>query len=383
MQQIVDTANQFVSWVKDKALPLWAGAGFNQDVGVSYERLLANGEPDLQANSRVLVQARQIYVFARAYELGWYPEGLALVQRMLEFLEHTARHPVAEQGYVHLLDKEYQIIDPKQDLYDHAFHILANIRCYKAFGMQECYQRAEAIFDYLNRTYASEYGGWLEGDYSYVFRRQNPHMHLFEAFLTFYEATHNDKWLNNAEIVYRLFLDHFYDHQNNVLYEYFNDDWTLADSEPGRIVEPGHMLEWVWLLRWYQKLSGDDVSDYANALYKKALAIGLCPQTGLLFDEVSASGNVIKASKRCWPMTEYIKAGVAQSAAGDSAAIMHAVQATENIIRYYISPALTDGAYIDQLDANNGILRNITPASTMYHLIVAASELSYYMKSIR
>jgi mannose-6-phosphate isomerase len=78
-------------------------------------------------------------------------------------------------------------------------------------------------------------------------------------------------------------------------------------------------------------------------------------------------------------MTEYIKAGIAQARKGDKQALEHAASAVELLMKYYIEPATTPGAYIDQRGADSGILSDVAPASTLYHLVVAAAEVSDFV----
>jgi mannose-6-phosphate isomerase len=379
MERLQSAAKKFEAWIRDQALPLWASTGFNHKSGVSYERLLPDGKPDFNINTRVRVQARQIFVFAIAHELGWYKDGPSKVESMLTFIEQVAKHPIVENGYPHLLDSDLRVIDRKQDLYDHAFHVLANVWCYRAFNKLECLHRAESLVQFLDNKFASDFGGWLEGNYKYTVRRQNPHMHMFEAMLAFYDATNDRRWLDRASELYRLFTEYFYDSKQAVLYEYFNENWSLAAGDQGKVVEPGHMLEWVWLLRWYEARANIDVSEYADAMYDKVLRIGICPESGLPYDAVTAGGEIIRPSKRCWPMIEYIKGSIAQARQGNQQAIEHAASAIEGLMKYYIEPAATAGAYIDQRAADNGILVDVAPASTLYHLIVAAAEASDFV----
>ena len=378
MDRLLRLTREFELWLREQALPLWAGTGFSKEYKASYERLLADGRPDIQIGVRLRVQARQAFVYAMAHDLGWSKEGQSRAQVLLNFMNGKSSHPTAENGYAHLLNKDFNVIDDRKDLYDHAFFILANIWCYHALGDNSALKKARSLVKYLDRQFGSSYGGWIEGDYDFSFRRQNPHMHMFEAFLAAYDATEDSYWLIRAEEVFGLFEKHFYSHKESVIFEYFNGDWSPAEGAGGGIVEPGHMMEWVWLLRWYSDRSGEDVSRYADSLYCKAIEIGVCPESGLLYDEVSAYGEPIKPTKRCWPMTEYIKASIAQAAAGKDKCVDVAANAIELLIQYYIDPALTDGAYIDQRGKHNEILVDVAPASTLYHLMVSCVEATKF-----
>lgn len=369
---------RWVDWFKDSALPLWSGAAINPESGASYERFLASGEVDKAANIRLRVQARQIFVFSVASERGWMAGGEPVVSAMADFVERIGVHESGE-GYIHLLSPSYEVLDSKQDLYDHAFALLACALRYRVFKEDSALARADKLIAMLDSRFGGVGGGWLEGDYATDRRRQNPHMHLFEAFLALYDATGEAKWLARAGEMFALFETRFYDGKYGVLREYFNEDWSLLDGADGEIVEPGHMMEWVWLLHWYGKRSGRDTSGYADTLYETALASGLTPE-GLLYDEVSPEGKVLKGSKRCWPMTELIKASIAQARVGRAGAEAQAAKAVEVLLDRYLSCAKRDGTYIDQLDSNNEVLVDFAPASTLYHLIVAAMEVADYVK---
>ena len=59
----------------DQALPLWSSEGWDRTRGGFVERLDQEGRADRLAPRRVMVQARQIYCFAKAAQMGWYPQG--------------------------------------------------------------------------------------------------------------------------------------------------------------------------------------------------------------------------------------------------------------------------------------------------------------------
>lgn len=389
---------RFEHWMINSALPLWVSRGINPNNNSAYERLKPNGLPDLQSTSRSRVQARQVFVFAAAHRMGWLNNALPVISGIECFLNNNAR--VKGPGYVHLLDADGQVIDGKKDAYDFAFFILACAYKYQTFGDQAALLQIESLTAHLDTEFKRHSGGWLEGDYPAPYRRQNPHMHLFEAFLSCYEATGKAKWLAKAGQIFSLFETIFFDHHKGVVREYFEADWSIAKDGASDRVEPGHMFEWVWLLRWYQKLTGVPVDDYCNQLFSKAITLGVEPRTGLIYDEVNEHGRVLKASKRCWPLTEMIKASLAQAevAAAEKVSFYesYATVAIGLLFDYYLIDNVTGsdnylhvlndnqqalncptkqiavGAYIDQLDENNRISEAHAPASTLYHISMAA-----------
>lgn len=378
-QQLSAAANRLGAWIRHEAMPLWLRVGIEPETGAHYERLTAEGQPELTANVRLRVQARQALVYALAYERGWAgAEAKVTAERLLAFMrERTA---CADGGYPHLLNSRFEVIDPRQDLYDHAFYILGNAWCHRALGDMRALREAEALVAHIDHQFGADNGGWLEGDYPTKYRRQNPHMHLFEAFLALFEATREGRWLARAGEVFTLFENRFYDADQRVLREFFQRDWSLAGDGLGQLVEPGHMLEWVWLLDKYGAYAQRPVAHLTEALYHKALAIGVT-DSGLVLDAVTASGEVISATKRCWPMTELIKASIVLARNGDPEAADRAARAIDALFEYYLRPARKPGAYIDQRGPQDEVLVATAPASTLYHLLVAAAEVSDFLSN--
>lgn len=366
-------ASRLESWIKNDALPLWLARGIDPLTHANYERLDNTGATDKQANVRVRVQARQAFFFASAYTRGWCEQGAETAKNLLAFVDRVATHPTADAGFVHLLDKQFNVIDTKQDLYDHAFFLLANAWCYRALGDKAYLDRSDALIAHLDNQFSTLNGGWTEGDYDYECRRQNPHMHLFEAFLALHDATGEAKYLARATEMFGLFQARFFDEKKGVLFEFFDDEWTRLNNAKGDVVEPGHMMEWVWLLDWYHRRSGRPVAKYTNILYTRALDIGQAP-SGLLYDAVAPDGTVIDARKRCWGITELIKASLVQIREGNPVAEAVAVKAVDDLFTYYLCTE-TAGSYVDQRGPNDEVVVDTAPASSLYHLMVAALEL--------
>ncbi|WP_049722765.1 AGE family epimerase/isomerase [Gilvimarinus polysaccharolyticus] len=372
---------RLLQWFEMDALPLWRARIIDPCTGASFERLRADGAADTHANVRVRVQARQAFFFAAAKTCGWCDDGADVAQRLLAFTESHAAHPSAGGGFTHLLNPEFEVIDFKQDLYDHAFFLLAYAWLYRVTGERIALDKAEALIAHLDAHFCSEFGGWTEGDYGHVVRRQNPHMHLFEACMALYEASGEAHWLARADKLFGLFESHFFCPKREVLFEFFNADWTLAAGEAGQVVEPGHMMEWVWLLDWYARLSGQEVSHYTNTLYRRALDLGLKTDSGLLYDSVTPGGQILQYSKRCWGLTELIKASLVMARAGSAEAETRAANAVDTLFRYYLC-ATTLGSYVDQRGKSDEVVVAEAPASTLYHLIVLAQELLRYCNEL-
>lgn len=374
-QELLKATRRFQCWMQGEALPLWVERGMHEG-RVHYERLLVSGEPDRGVDVRVRVQARQAFSYANAFSRGWAPQGQLIATKLYRFLDTRARHPNKADGYVHLLNNNFDVIDQKQDLYDHAFYLLAFSSLYQSTQNLLYIERAEALMIYLDEHYASSLGGWLEGDYRCDYRRQNPHMHLFEAFMSLYESSGNVSWLVRASEMFALFQLRFYDSENKVVLEVFDENWQPRKGEKEQIIEPGHLYEWVWLLRWYEDLSGTDVSYWADNLYESADRMGVSA-SGLIYDEVNLDASMRNESKRLWPMTERIKASLAQAKAGKTHHESRAAETITLLFKYYLDVPVS-GSWIDQRGSEDEVICDMAPASTLYHLMVACMEAVDY-----
>src|ERR1700743_2147228 len=109
----------------EQAFPLWSTEGWDRTSGGFIDRLTPEGRADILAPRRGFVQGRQIYFFAKAALVGWYPEGREIAMKALDHLLARAKSPDGQPGFVHTLAHDGSVLDPLRDTYDHAFVLLA------------------------------------------------------------------------------------------------------------------------------------------------------------------------------------------------------------------------------------------------------------------
>lgn len=356
-------------FIVERSLPLWAKVGWDSSSGGFIERLDRDGRPDVTASRRVRVQARQIYCFAKAAQSGWFPAGKEIALTGLDYLLAKARGADGQPGFVHLLTPGGAVLNPLRDTYDHAFVLLALATVFELTQDSRIRAEIDAALVFLDTCLKSSNGGFLEGIPPSLPRRQNPHMHLFEAMIALFDATHDSQFQTRAGEIFSLFIANLYDAPAKVLGEYFEEDWSQIRPAS---VEPGHQAEWVWLLKGFERITGCPTGRYRSELLQSALRYR-DPSTGCLIDEGDIAGNITKPTRRCWPQTEIAKAWIAQAESGDPRAVDEARGAIVRLIRYYLTHPVTGGWY-DQFDAAGESIVDFIPASSFYHVLCAAVE---------
>jgi mannose/cellobiose epimerase-like protein (N-acyl-D-glucosamine 2-epimerase family) len=353
----------------ERSLTLWSREGWDPAAGGFVERLDIEGRADRAAPRRVRVQARQIYCFAKAAQMGWFPEGHEIAMKGLDYLLAKAKSPDGRPGFVHLLDSDGSTMNAMRDSYDHAFVLLALSAAFQLSRDAQVRNEIESLLAFIDRDLRSPNGGFIEGIPAAVPRRQNPQMHLFEAMIAAFDATSDPLFQNRAGELYGLFVANLYDPRRQVLGEYFEEDWSRIEPVS---VEPGHQAEWVWLLKGFERITGCPTARHRSQLLASALRYR-DDVTGCLFDEGDADGNIRKFTRRCWPQTEVAKAWIAQAEAGEPGAADQAREALARLYRHYLRHPVPGGWY-DQFDRDGRSMIDSIPASSFYHILCAIAE---------
>lgn len=380
MARFHPTAVDLRRWMMETVLPFWADVGVDREAGGFVERLTRDRRPAPDDYKRVRVQARQIYVFSHAHLLDAPDWALPAARHGARFL--TERCWDAEGGWHHLMTRAGVPRDRRKDTCDHAFVLLAMAWLYRATDDPAVLNWVDRTIGFLDIRLADGAGGYWEelspdGTTDRLPRRQNPHMHLLEAFLALHAATGDAAWLDRARAMVGLFHDRFLDGGTGTLAEFFTADWRPAPGAEGHIREPGHHFEWVWLLLHYRRLTGDDgIVGPAERLYRFALHHGIdaadegVPAT---FDAVDETGAVLHGSKRLWPQTEAIKAHLARrELLGDAEAEDGARRHLAMLFERYVGA--DHPVWRDQLARDGREISSHIPASTLYHLFLCIAE---------
>lgn len=365
-------AERVQHWLMDETLPLWSTRGVDEKGGF-YEALDFTGKP-LSRHRRMRTMARQIYAFAIAGERGWGGPALQLIDHGIDFITRHGR--TKDGGWAAILDEKGAVIDPTEDTYDTAFVLLALAHAHRA-GHKKALPLATETLAFLDEYLVDKADrGFLETRSGATPRRSNPHMHLLETFLAWYEVSGDNAFLQRAERLVSLCKTHFFDFDTWTLGEYFNNDLTPVEGELGQICEPGHHFEWASLIVAYANAAHKPQwVQLARKLYACAIANGLNRATGLAYNAITRLGVPQERNSRSWPQTEALKAAIALDA-NQGPDLKPEIEArVGRLFRWHIDAAPT-GLWIDLIDEEGRARAKDVPASIFYHLV---SALTRYM----
>lgn len=331
--------------------------------------------PSLRADApmkRMRVQARQVYVFSHAAELGWPGGGLEHAARGLAWME---RGWTEERGWARTLSPSGEPSDTTTDLYDQAFALFALGWRHRTTGDHAVLERAHQTLSVVKRVLRHPSGlGYADAAPGGGRSLQNPHMHLLEAMLVLARSSGDPLFLEEARALVDLFRSHLFDPGTGTLAEAYDDEWTRFADINHRVVEPGHHYEWAWLLREYGKLTGDSLDAEGRALITFADQHGCRGAEGAVVSAVREDGRALDASARVWQQTEQLKARLALLEQEPEFPHESVTQTVERLLVFFLDRP-TAGLWLDRIDAHGQPAADAVPASTLYHIVLAFAEL--------
>jgi mannose-6-phosphate isomerase len=362
---LVARAERALAWLFEDALPVWSAYGRNPQGGWR-DRLDDDYHP-VDAPMRMRVQARQVFVFAEAGRLGWDGPWREMVAHGLDFLIERGTRPdgLAAQTFA---PDDGHVLQWGPDLYDQSFALFAYAAAFGATRDPRAKAAGVRLLEALG-PWAHPAGGFREFDSPLL--RANPQMHMLEAALLWAEVDDDPRWLALARALAGLCAERLIDPATDALHEVFEGDWRRAPSPPGDLTEPGHHFEWAWLLNRRDLGVPEDLTE---RLCERAERVGVDPARGVAMNAIDAHGGVLDAEARLWPQAERLKAALVMRAKDPSGWTAAACQAHDALFAY-MAPA-PRGLWRDVVRADGSLRPEFAPASSLYHIACAVSELA-------
>lgn len=358
-----ERAEHWRAWLFDQVLPVWADRGVNPRGGF-YDRLTPEARP-VDEPMRLRVQARQTYAFAEAGRLGWRGDWRRLVEHGLSFLLGPA---TGADGFVApLFAPDGAVLDAAPDLYDQSFALLGYASAYQALGDGRARLAAHALLEALG-PFKHPSGGYRELAPDSVLLKSNPQMHLLEAVLAWAALDDHPAWPALAAELGGLCARRLADPLSSALGEVFVNDWRPAPAPLGERTEPGHHFEWAWLLL----RQGGAAGGLPERLARRGETLGVDPVRRVAVNAIDAHGAVLDPAARLWPQTERLKAALALRGL-DERWTQTACDAADSLGAY--TRPTGPGLWCDVMGTDGSVRLEPAPASSLYHIACAISEL--------
>ncbi len=384
----VDPLNKLRNWLFDDALPLWLKAGEDAANGGFAETITLECEGSAD-NRRGRVNPRMVFVYCEAGRLGWDGPWMDVALRTQAYVERV--YGTCE-GYIGALaTPDGQLLDTSFDLYNQAFALLAlaSIADVNSEKREEACEKAKALLDVLMARFKHPAAGFQEADPPRAPLGANPHMHLFEMCLEWersenLSAEQKAVWSALADELGELCLNFFICKKTGGLREFFALDWSPMPGDEGRALEPGHHFEWAWLLtRWY-KLRGNERAKAAAArLFEIAEVYGVDRERGVALMGINDDFSVRDPLARLWSQGEWLKGSIAMLESTPESEWPRYQKSMQDALKALMMffEDVPVGLWKDKFLPNGTFVKEAAPASSLYHIISAISELDRFSKT--
>ena len=301
-------------------LPFWLEHTIDEKYG-GFKGQIAN---DLTSNPRahkgLILNARILWTFSKAYSVYRDPLYLATARRAFEYL-CAAFWDNEFGGLYWMVDCECHPSDTKKRIYGQAFTIYALAEFYHASGNPEALLRAMRLVDQIESSgHDAENGGYFEtyerdwrpaGDQRLSEvdmdekKSMNTHLHMLEAYATLLGVHEDSTVRNRLRELIEMFLQHILNRDTHHFILFFDEVWNPRSE----VISFGHDIEGSWLLneaadrlgdRALRKRAETAAVRMAQAVYEQAIDA----DGGLLYEAEGA--RIINTDKHWWPQSEAV-----------------------------------------------------------------------------
>ena len=285
------------------------------------------------AQRRHLVSStRFVFDYAMAYREFKQPAYLDAVRHGLRYLREVHRDPVSG-GYAWTL-RDGKAEDRTHHCYGVAFVLLA-YSCGHAVGVPDAKAWMDETWALLEKHFWDAEAGLYRDEASpdWVFsayRGQNANMHMCEAMLAAYEATHESRYLDRAFLLAQNMTQRQAAKAGGLVWEHYDVhweiDWDYHKDDPKHLFrpwgfQPGHQVEWTKLLLILERHRPEPwMLPTAQRLFDTALTRAWDQEFGGICYGFAPDGRWCDTDKYFWVQAEVLAAAALLAArSGDRA----------------------------------------------------------------
>lgn len=289
--------------------------------GGFYHYFSDNGDVYDNDSRHLVSSCRFVFNYAMASMEFDQPDYLNQVRHGLEFINSAHKNQQTDGYYWEI--KGEKVIDATNHCYGLAFVLLANAVALKA-GVHEAKDTINSVWAFLETHFwDNTYGLYLEEfdeqmTKSSDYRGQNSNMHMCEALLMTYEATHQEVYLHRAYQLAKTFCITLADKADGMVWEHYDKqwkiDWDYNLDNPKHLFrpwgfQPGHQAEWAKLLVILNRHKSESwMIEKASYLFNQSMELAWDKTHGGLVYGISPENEVCDDDKYFWVQAESLAA---------------------------------------------------------------------------
>ena len=301
-------------------LPFWLTYAVDYEFGGFRGQIANDLTIDPLAHKGLILNARILWTFAKAYQVYRDEVYLRTARRAYEYLRRYFWD--AELGGVYwMVDHLGNPVETKKRIYGQAFTVYALAEYVAACAEKEPLEKAIALHRMIeDASHDAQNGGYFETyERNWKLAREqrlsevdmdekksmNTHLHLLEAYANLLRLWNEDELRKRLRELLRIFLDHIIDPETHHFRMFFDEVWHDRSDR----YSFGHDIEGSWLICEAAEVLGDTAIleearkaavRMAQVLYEQAV-----DSDGGLFYEGSGK-ELIDTDKHWWPQAEAV-----------------------------------------------------------------------------